>query len=72
MNAKDMVEKIRKKKELDDEWFLIRNEILQFLEENHPQEEKELFSPFGYLEVVTMMCDGVEHIKRTRPKDKGE
>ena len=43
MNAKSMVEKIRQKKELDEEWFLIRDEILQFLEEEYLKEEKEMF-----------------------------
>ncbi len=56
MDAKSMVEKIRKKKTLDDEWLSIRDEILQFLKEDHPEEEKKMFAPFGYLEVVTMMC----------------
>lgn len=63
MDAKSMVEKIRHKKELDEEWFDIRDEILQFLKEDHPEEEKKLFRPFGYLEVVTIMCDGIERNK---------
>ena len=72
MNAKSMVEKIRQKKELDEEWFLIRDEILQFLEEEHPKEEKDMFSPFGYLEVVTMMCDGVKHMKKEQEEQHGK
>ena len=60
MDAKAMVEKIRNKKEFDEEWFDIRDEILQFLKEDQLEEEKKLFIPFGYLEVVTMMCDGIE------------
>lgn len=60
MNAYAMVEKIKHKKEVDEEWFFMRDEILQFLKEDHPEEEKRLFRPLGYLEVVTMMCDGIE------------
>lgn len=60
MDAKAMVEKIKHKKEYDEEWFNIRDEILQFLSEDHPEEEKKLFRPFGYLEVVTTICDGIE------------
>jgi hypothetical protein len=55
-----MVKRIKEKKTLDDEWFTIRDEILQFLKEDHPEEEKRMFRPLGYLEVVTMICDGLE------------
>ena len=48
MEAKAMVEKIRHKKEIDEEWFDIRDEILQFLKEDNPEKEKKLFRPFGY------------------------
>lgn len=60
MTAKELVEKIRKKKTLDNEWFVIREEVLLFLNEEHPKEEKEMFSPLGYLEVVSMMCDALD------------
>jgi hypothetical protein len=55
-----MVKRINEKKTLDDEWFTIRDEIIQFLKEDHPEEEKRMFRPLGYLEVVTMICDGLE------------
>jgi hexokinase len=60
MDAVEMVKRIKEKKTLDDEWFTIRDEILQFLKEDHPEEEKRMFRPLGYLEVVTMICDGLE------------
>lgn len=72
MDAKKMVEKIKRKKTLDDEWFEILGEIKQFLKEDHPEEEKKLFRPFGYLEVVTMMCDGIEHMREKAEKHKGD
>jgi hypothetical protein len=60
MDAVEMVKRIKEKKTLDDEWFTIRDEIIQFLKEDHPEEEKRMFRPLGYLEVVTMICDGLE------------
>jgi hypothetical protein len=60
MDAEEMVKRINEKKTLDDEWFTIRDEIIQFLKEDHPEEEKRMFRPLGYLEVVTMICDGLE------------
>jgi hexokinase len=60
MDAVEMVKRIKEKKTLDDEWFTIRDEILQFLKEDHPEEEKRMFRLLGYLEVVTMICDGLE------------
>jgi hypothetical protein len=60
MDAEEMVKRIKEKKTIDDEWFTIRDEILQFLKEDHPEEEKRMFRPLGYLEVVTMICDGLE------------
>lgn len=59
-DAYEMIERIKNKKELDDEWLEMRDEIVQFLKEDHPEEEKKLFRPFGYLEVVTMICDGLK------------
>lgn len=72
MDPYKMAEKIRNKTELDNEWFEIRDEILQFLKEDHPEEEKKLFVPLGYLEVVTMMCDGIEHMKKMEKDNDGK
>lgn len=58
MDAHEMVNRIRHGKDLTDaEWLDIKAEILDFLDSDAPKEEKELFAPFGYLEVVCMMCD---------------
>lgn len=64
MDAIKMVERIKKKKEPDNEWLDIRDEIVQFLKEEHPEEEKKLFVPFGYMEIVTMMCNALENKKK--------
>ncbi len=63
MNAKEIIERIKNKKDLDNEWFDIRDEILDFLSKNPSEEEKNLFVPLGYLEMVNMMCDGIKEIK---------
>ena len=64
MDALKMVERIKQKKELDEEWFEIRKEITQFLKEDHPESEKKLFRPLGYMEIVTMMCNELENNKK--------
>ena len=66
MDAKQIVNRIKNKKELDEEWIEIKNDIVKFLNENHPEEEKKMFRPLGYMEVVTMMCNALE-----RPAQNG-
>ena len=62
MNANQIVEKIKNGKNLtDNEWFEIRDEIEKFLANNPPEEERKLFVPFGLMEVVSMVCDGIEN-----------
>lgn len=63
MDARKIIEKIKNKKELDEEWFSIRDEIVQFLSEDHTEKEKKMFRPLGYMEVVSMMCNAVENKK---------
>jgi len=65
MNVKEIVEKICNGYLSDDEWLIIQDEIKQFLREDHPEEEKKLFRPFGYLEMVTMICLGIEHMRKS-------
>ena len=72
MDPYKMIERIRNKRGLDEEWFEIRDEIRQFLKEDHPEEEKRLFVPLGYLEVVTMMCDGIEYMKKEQEGTNGQ
>lgn len=53
-----MVERIKYDKTITkDEWKEMKAEILDFLDSDAPKKEKELFAPFGYLEMVCMMCD---------------
>ena len=59
MDAKTLVDKIKNKKTIDEEWIEIRDEVIQFLNEDHPEEEKKMFRPLGYMEVVTMMCNAL-------------
>lgn len=44
----------------DDDWLQIEKDIHIFLKEEHPEEEKKAFVPLGYLEMVSMICDGIE------------
>lgn len=64
MDAKTLVDKIKNKKTIDEEWIEIRDEVIQFLNEDHPEEEKKMFRPLGYMEVVTMMCNALEIKKK--------
>lgn len=64
LEAKEIIKKIKSKKTLDDEWYEIRDEIIKFLSEEHSEKEKKMFAPLGYLEVVTMMCNGLEAKKK--------
>ena len=60
MNAKDLIEKIRRKDNTDDDWLQIEKEINDFLATNPPSEERVLFTPLGYAEMVGMICDGIQ------------
>lgn len=52
-----------KKENSDDEWLALQKDMIQFLKENHPEKEKKKLRPLGYLEMVTMICDGIESDK---------
>lgn len=61
MDAHKIADRIMHGKDIPDkEWLEMRDEIRQFLKEDHPKEEKEIFAPFGLYEMVTMICDGIE------------
>lgn len=47
----------------------LQMEIREFLKTDPPEEEKSLFYPLGCLEIVDMMCDGIE---RKRSIEDGE
>ena len=61
MNPYKLIERIKHDKTItDDEWLQIRQEIIEFLDSDSPDEEKTLFAPLGYFEMVDIICDGIE------------
>ena len=60
MNAEDIVRRIENKDNTDEEWLKIHADILAFLEGDPSEEDKKIFVPFGYLEMVSMICDGIK------------
>lgn len=56
MNIKEIVNKYNSAKTKDD-WLQLEKDMTKFLKEDHPQEEKRLLAPLGYLEVVCMTID---------------
>ncbi len=48
----------------DDEWMQLQNDIREFLNTDPPEEEKSLFYPLGCLEIVDIMCDGIERDRK--------
>lgn len=43
-----------------DEWLQLQKDIREFLKTNPPDEERALFYPLGCLEIVDIICDGIE------------
>ncbi len=60
MTADEIIYRIKNKEDIDNEWFEIREEIIKFLKENPDSPDKRRFTPLGYLEVVNMICWGIE------------
>lgn len=48
----------------DDEWLQLQKEIRDFLKTDSPEEEKSLFYPLGCLEIVDIICDGIERDRK--------
>lgn len=64
MTAQEIINRINRGKEnTNEEWLQIHKDILQFLKENPESEERKCFVPLGYLEMVSMICDGIEKEK---------
>ncbi|OUQ56225.1 hypothetical protein B5E58_11155 [Tyzzerella sp. An114] len=59
MTALEIVERIKRKDNTDDEWLQIMKDIITFLKENPDSEDRKYFVPLGYSEMVTMICDGI-------------
>lgn len=53
----DLIKRVKNKSNTQEEWKQLKSDILEFLEEDHPDEEKGKFVPLGYLEMVSMICD---------------
>lgn len=60
MNAEDIVRRIKNKDNTDEEWLKIHADILTFLEGDTSEEDKKIFVPLGYFEMVSMICDGIK------------
>ena len=59
MNAEDIVRRIKNKDNTDEEWLKIHADILTFLKNDPSKEDKKIFVPLVYLEMVSMICDGI-------------
>lgn len=61
MTAKEVHNYIEKNRRSisDDEWLEIGKWIGKFLKSNPPLEEKRLFGPLSYAEMVSIRCDGI-------------
>ena len=70
-NGYELLEIINNEKNLsDEEWFEIRDEVIELLKGDAPEEEKKIFHPFGYLEMISIICDGVEYKQNKNSKNK--
>lgn len=58
MSAEELISRINKKN-TDDEWLQLHKDILKFLDGNPSEEDRRKFVPLGYLETVSMICDGI-------------
>ena len=55
MNVNETIYKIKHDNDLThEELMAIKKEVMAFLKGDAPKEEKELFYPFGYLEMLCM------------------
>lgn len=62
MTAKEVCDIISGRKKMtitDDEWLEINAWLEEFLKNDPPLEEKEMFVPFGWAEALCMICDGI-------------
>ena len=66
MNAEDIVRRIESKNNTDEEWLKIHADILTFLKNNPSKEDKKIFVPLGYLEMVSMICDGIKRKRKEK------
>lgn len=58
MELEDLIKRIHQEN-TDEEWLQLHKDILNFLDGNPSAEDRKRFVPFGYLEMVSMICDGI-------------
>ena len=63
MYINDFTKRFENKENTYEEWLQLEKDMIQFLDEDHPAEEKKRLSPLGQLEVVTIICDGIKRRK---------
>lgn len=64
-NIEDLVKRAQNKDNSDDEWLQLEKDMHEFLKEDHPQSERKRLIPLGWLESVTIICDGIKRRRGT-------
>lgn len=59
-NIEDLLVRTQNKNNSDDEWLQLEKDMHEFLKEDHPQSERKRLIPLGWLESVTIICDGIK------------
>lgn len=59
MTADEIIKRIKNKNNTDSDWLDIHKEILKFLYDNPNSPDRKYFVPLGYLEMVSIICDGI-------------
>ena len=59
----DLLERFDSKSEDLDYWVALKNDMEQFMSEDHPAEEKQMLGPIGPLESVTMLDSWMKYDK---------
>lgn len=59
-NIEDLVKRAQNKNNSDDDWLQLEKDMHEFLKEDHPQSERKRLVPLGWLESVTIICDGIK------------
>ena len=66
-NIEDLVKRAQNKDNSDDEWLQLEKDMHEFLKkEDHPQSERKRLIPLGWLESVTIICDGIKRERGMR------
>lgn len=60
--GEELLKKIISGKPKGEEWFDLQKEVLMFLNEDNPEEEKIRIK--GYTEMIAMACEAVNNIKK--------